>query len=72
MKRTIKLTKKPATSVGARKEKIVNTLAKLGASKNPVEFIQLKKASRGVDPKVLRAHVRELRNMKVVSIRRAA
>lgn len=73
MKRTIKLNGKKANGVEApRKLKIVNTLKRLGAASSPIEFPQLKKACRSVDPRVLRAHVRELRDMNVVTIRRVA
>jgi DNA-binding HxlR family transcriptional regulator len=72
MKRVIKLTKKPVQSVGPRKEKIVSILARLGARKQPIEFSTLKKACRNVDPRVLRAHVRELRDERVVFVRKAA
>lgn len=73
MKRVLKLNgKKPSTSVGVRKEKIIKTLTRLGANRSPVDFTALKKACRSVDAKVLRAHLRDLRDMKVVSIRRAA
>jgi hypothetical protein len=70
MNRTILLKKDPE-ELGGPKKKIVRALIRLGADAVPVEFVRLKKACASVAPHILRAHVRDLRDLKVVTLRKA-
>ena len=71
MTQMIKLNGKVNTEeLSGTKSKIVTALTKLGANKKEVELGDVKKACKSIDAKVLRQHVRDLREDKIVSIKK--
>ena len=73
MNRTITITKR-ASKVEATptEKKLISVLSKLGAQKRPVQIIELRRRVRTISAKTLRAHIRRMRDEKLVLIRQAA
>jgi len=70
MSRTITLTKKAGNAeLAGQKYRVASAIATHGGS---IEFKQLRKTCRSIKPKTLRARVRELQALKLVSVRRTA
>jgi len=72
MTQMIKLNKKPAASeVDGRRGQVVKALTKLGAGREAVDLEKVKKSlAHTLNEKAVRAHVRGLRDDKVVTIKR--
>lgn len=71
MTQMIKLNKAvKSDELSETKGKIVSALTKLGAGKKEVELSDLKKAVKSLDAKVLRQHVRDLKEEKIVSVKK--
>jgi len=58
--------------LGGTKSKIVTALTKLGANKKEVELGDVKKACKSLDAKVLRQHIRDLKEDKVLTVKKVA
>lgn len=67
----ITLTKKAdSAEVSGRKGEVVKAVRKLGANGKPVTLDRVKKTMGKMDPKLLRFHVRNLQEDKLISVKK--